>query len=340
MAIVSANGAATPLSPNYLINSAFEIWQRGNSIAVPANTFLWTSDRWSSFFGVGVVGTVTKASSGVTESPSALKMQRNSGNTGTSPIALQQTIESITATPLAGKTLTFSYWAKAGANYSQGPLGIVVIQGTGNDEGTGGVIGQNWTGHSRTTVGTVTLSTVMTRYTHTFTLNQSTTEFAIQLLTTPTGTAGADDSFTVTGAQLEVGSIATPFRRNSPNIQAELATCQRYFWSPTAEANGYMPIATCYGVTTTTGYAIFEFPVSMRVKPTFSVDSVSNFGLGFANTNYGLSSLVQNMDGTSTKRTLVSYVPSSSLASATQITMLYRVAGAGLTGSIGFTAEI
>ena len=346
MTISSAIGVATPLSPNYIINGAFEINQRNFTNTASS---VYGFDRWR----VGLIGGTCSYSSqsfAVGESPAPNFQPTNyarivsSGHSATSDwSALIQSIENVRT--LAGQVATISFYSRATSGTPQVALTLEQRFGPGGSA------------NSILAAGRVTVDTTWKRYSITTTIpsvagktipSPSLSDLGIYLFTSAgsgmniyTGGLGFQNTtIDFWGVQVEAGSVATPFRLNANSIQGELAACQRYFWSPTAETNPYMPIASCYGITTTTGFAIFEFPVTMRTKPTFSVDLVSNFQLGFTNINYSISSLVQNMDGTSTNRALVAYVPGSALGSATQASMLYRSAGVGLTGSIGFSAEL
>ena len=81
--------------------------------------------------------------------------------------------------------------------------------------------------------------------------------------TSVVGTSGA--TFYITGVQLEVGTVATPFERQLYN--AQLAQCQRYYYRVTAAGtsrifgNGYVTSTTVADYTT-------PFPVTMRDEPT------------------------------------------------------------------------
>jgi hypothetical protein len=66
--------------------------------------------------------------------------------------------------------------------------------------------------------------------------------------------------------QLEAGAVATPFRRNAPSIQAELAACQRYYQRITP--GGLQKVFTTGSILSATqirGY--IQFPVPMRIEP-------------------------------------------------------------------------
>jgi hypothetical protein len=81
--------------------------------------------------------------------------------------------------------------------------------------------------------------------------------------TSVVGTSGA--TFYVTGVQLEVGTVATPFERQLYN--AQLAQCQRYYFRFTTTSGNWLGNAG-YAQTTTSGRAHVTFPVEMRTAPT------------------------------------------------------------------------
>jgi len=77
----------------------------------------------------------------------------------------------------------------------------------------------------------------------------------------------------ITGVQLEVGSVATPFERRP--YGTELALCQRYFYMVADGATKTLGLGTMYTATNLQG-AIF-FPVTMRAIPTLSATSGTNY---------------------------------------------------------------
>jgi len=67
----------------------------------------------------------------------------------------------------------------------------------------------------------------------------------------------------ITGVQLEVGSVATPFEHRS--FSDELAKCQRYYYRVTS--NNDHTIAVGYNQNTSATRHMTFFPVTMRVQP-------------------------------------------------------------------------
>jgi len=88
--------------------------------------------------------------------------------------------------------------------------------------------------------------------------------------TSVVGTSGA--TFYITGVQLEVGTVATPFERQIYN--AQLAQCQRYFAKVTAGAT-YSGFGNGLFNTTTTGAFLSKLSVTMRSSPTVSQSSLA-----------------------------------------------------------------
>jgi hypothetical protein len=92
------------------------------------------------------------------------------------------------------------------------------------------------------------------------------------------GVGGAtSDYFAITGVQLEVGSVATPFEHRS--YGEELALCQRYYQKRTpSSANGEAFSLTAANTSGANAQPWFFLPVTMRATPTmtFTYDSLSN----------------------------------------------------------------
>ena len=105
-------------------------------------------------------------------------------------------------------------------------------------------------------------------------------------------TAGA--TFDLTGVQLEVGSVATPFEHRS--YGEELALCQRYYQrrgaTPAMSGSYYAMMGDgMFWDNADTAFINFEFPVDMRAAP--SVESGGTFRLVGNGTSYtGISSFV------------------------------------------------
>jgi hypothetical protein len=260
----------TPIQQNPVLNSAMQVWQRGTSVSVAASTATtYTADRWLSYTAANQATTVSRqATNDSTNLPFiqyCARVQRNSGQTGTSENYFSYGFETINSLPYAGKTVTVSFYARAGANYSptSGAFGMGVNTATGTDQP---LTAYN-TGVLSPISASYNLTTTWQRFTATGTLSSTLNEFGIFFRYTWAGTAGANDYFEVTGVQLDVGSVALPFRTYAATIQGELAACQRYYYR-TSDTGAFANYGMGYADQTNSLYASVKLPVSMRVKPT------------------------------------------------------------------------
>jgi hypothetical protein len=256
-----------PVNVNPVLNSAFQIWQRGTSFAVAAGS-AFTADRFNYYSAVSGRTISRQSTNDTTNLPFiqyCARIQRDSGNTNTSQINLGQSFETINSIPYAGKTITFSFYARAGANYSAASNGLLVVlsSGTGTDQN---IVSAGYTGSTNVVVQTATLTTTWQRFTYTGSVASTATELGFYFGFTPSGTAGANDYFETTGLQIEIASVATPFKTYAGTIQGELAACQRYYFRY-KETSGSGRVATGFGISTTTGEFVLPFPTTMRVQP-------------------------------------------------------------------------
>ena len=272
--------AGNPI-PNPVLNSSMSIWQRGTtstSIATSGTFFL--ADRWQAVRGGFAAGgsvsrQITNDTTNLPFIQYCQRVQRDSGTTNTASLILGQNFESVNAIPFAGKTVTMSFYARAGANYSptSNLLSATLYSGTGTDQNN---ITGSYTGNAAVIGSNATLTTTWQRFTFTGTITSTATELSMQFISYPTGTAGANDYFEITGVQLDIGSVALPFRTNGATIQGELAACQRYYWRNTTGAT-YGAFGQGMATSTTGTSFLINCPVPMRITPT--VIDFSNMGV-------------------------------------------------------------
>jgi hypothetical protein len=266
--------AGNPI-PNPVLNSAMQIWQRGSSVAVTASSIVYTADRWQIATGVNQAFTVSQQATGnTTNLPNiqyCARFQRNSGQTGTTIVYQGQAFETVNSIPFVGKTVTLSFYARSGANFTAASnnLGVILQTGTGTDQNLFGFTATAYPINSA-----ATLTTTWQRFTYTVALSSSITQIAPIFSYTPVGTAGTNDYFDVTGVQIDVGPVALPFRTNAPTLQGELAACQRYYILIARGLNSVIGLGFHYTATNVTSY--ITLPVDMRTAPTLDAFSGTN----------------------------------------------------------------
>lgn len=289
VAPVTASGY---LSPNYVINGAFDINQR-NFTSI-TNTGAYGFDRWTFYQQGGGTTVVSAQTFAPGEAPGSLYGARNffravtSGySAANSATNFTQPIENVRT--LAGQTITVSFWAKAGSGTPKVSIEMQQIFGTG-----GSAV-------SLINAGFVTLSTSWTRYSLTVNIpsisgktigtNDSLnvvfwfnagTDFASR-----TNSIGVQsNTFDIWGVQVEEGSVATPFRRSGNTIQEELANCQRYYVQFDVDpSTGYGGIASgMFTAAGNSGVFYIPLPVPMRINPA-SITFAATSGVYIADTN-------------------------------------------------------
>jgi hypothetical protein len=241
-------------------------------------------------------------------------------------------METSDAIRLAGQTVTISFYAKAGANYSSASSNLNTFQYSGTGTNQAAIDMTSWTGLGNTSGTNFTLTTSWQRFTVTQSYASTVKQIGLAFVSTPVGTAGADDSFFITGIQVEAGSVATPFQTASGTLQGELALCQRYLPSisvPNSIMNGF------FGGTTA-GVFTYSFPVQARVAPTgITVSNVSDWQLVTPSVATGApTAITWNYGGVNSASVTTTHTAATP-TTALNVPGILRVTGA--SGSILFT---
>jgi hypothetical protein len=254
---------------NILINSDFQVWQRGTTATYTTTASKFIADRWK----IRSTGTATVTSSqqsfavGQTDVPNNPKYYYRWDITSyTAGNGLfHQRIEDVAKH--SGQTLTFSFWAKC--NSSQN-----ITTQYYQHFGTGGSTGVSTSG------STFALTTSWQKFTETVAIPSASgktisgnDDYLFVQFIMPAAVCTID----IAQCQLEIGSTATPFEHRS--FGEELTACKRYYQK--SRPYGYVSGDSDRGGEvsfrgyTSTAASMFQWyaiPVEMRSAPTLTTE--------------------------------------------------------------------
>lgn len=315
---------------NAIINGAFDIWQRGTSFTSPAS-FSYTADRWR----VERDGTATFTVSQQAFTPGAAPVTGYEGKsfyrlaltTATSGTYLNAVHPIEDVRTFAGQTVTLSFWAKADSARS-------LVVGGGQYFGTGG----SPSAYVNTSYGTASVTTSWQRFTFTIAMPSisgktigTNGDHSVILSFIPPYVSGM--TIDIWGVQLEAGSVATPFKRNAPSIQAELAACQRYYQRIQAPSAGYTAFGQGYAYSATSVRFLYIMKSSMRTPTAIEFSNVSCQG---GSNSSALTSVA--IDGATTGESI--WLNATGGSGLTQGSPYFVYAAGATTGYVGISAEL
>jgi hypothetical protein len=284
---------------NRIINGAMVIDQRNAGASVTPTDGQYTLDRWTAALSQSSKYTIQQNAGSVTP---PVGFKNYLGATSSSAYSVGTNDFFFIATKIEGYNIADLGWGTASAKTV-----TLSFQVYSSLTGTFGGALRN-SGASRTYPFTYTVSSANTWTTISVTIAGDTSgtwlstngvglevDFNLGTGTTYSGTAGSwsgtnyvsatgatsvvgtnGATFYITGVQLEVGSVATPFERRP--YGTELSLCQRYL--PVVSSNGVSTgyLGVIYEYTSTNGVAIVPLQVIPRTFPTgITVSSVAHF---------------------------------------------------------------
>ena len=145
--------------------------------------------------------------------------------------------------------------------------------------------------------------------------------------------SSTDNTFFITGVQMEVGESASEFEHRTFN--EELAMCQRYFIRVAAATN-YSKFGVGRAWNASNTAHVLYLPVPMRTTPAFSHTTASNFGVAGVGNNISSFGLAER-DTNNQMMTLNCVYATNSMSTGT----IYQVEANGNTNaSMDFNADL
>ena len=287
---------AGPLSNrNKIINGDMRIDQRnaGSAVTINASAATYSVDRWSGFgmasAGVFTLNRSTTAPAGFTNSLAATCTTADGTIAAGDRYFIDHRIEGFNIADFdfgtaSANTVTLSFWVQSSLTgtycigfINDGGARSYVAEYTINAADTWEYKTITLTGDTSGTwlsdngIGVTIRFTLATGTTYQTTANAwSAGNFNATSNQVNWMSSSSSRTFRITGVQLEVGTVATPFEHRS--YGDELARCQRYYWQ-TQNITGsrkYLGMVQAYASTATYGILTYV-PVEMRSDATVNI---------------------------------------------------------------------
>jgi hypothetical protein len=305
---------------NRIINGDMRIDQRnaGASLSYPSSTYANCLDRWqgqNSNDGAFTIQQVSDAPTGFVNSLKFTTTTADASLAATQQAWIRQPIEGLNVPDLAwgtasAKTVTLSFWVRSSLT---GTFGGAITNNAENRSYpfTYSISAADTWEYKTITIAGDTSGTWLTTNSRGVILI-----LGLGVGSTYSGTAGAwagatyltatgavsvigtlNATWYITGVQLEVGSVATPFERRP--FGTELALCQRYCYAQNKlVTNSYYAFGTGFATSITTGQLATPFPVSMRANPSATYSAANLFFVDAAvSTSNGFTVIQQDQVG-------------------------------------------
>lgn len=200
---------------NALSNGAFSQWGNGTSFSNVSGSgaAAETANGWYLSQNNTAANAVSRQAGLAARARYGLRVGRPNASASTDVIRLFATLPADEVFRLRGQSVTVSFTATAGANFSASGSTVTVIAATGTSAGEAGnsINSGGWAGQSNIINTAQAITGTTTRYEFTGTVPSNAQSFGLQLKYTPSGTAGSADYYQIDDVQIEIGAEATAY---------------------------------------------------------------------------------------------------------------------------------
>jgi hypothetical protein len=291
---------------NWLIagDAGQNLFQRGTAGPYITTGVQFGPDRWAYWSAGSTPVSVGQDLTAGVELPGfavAYRMQRQVGAVGVDQVCVMQEISSQNSGALQGKVVELDFGVSLGSDFSGAGLTVMVVVGTGVNEGVGklafGVNGggggtSSWTG--QTSIVAANFSPLLGVVAHPVVVGlipTATEEVGVGVCYVPSGTAGANDFVDLSGLQLRIAPAMVSYASGSVVYDASQVVTPSFTWR-LGNQEAFLQYAyywrlnegpgldvvggNCTSSTALRADCFLQFPVLMNQVPTMS------YHVGFA----------------------------------------------------------